>query len=121
MISSLALQRSQRLAQMPKLPLHPPNRPRHAAGVGIAETGGRPARTMPETPPRQVRRRPPGSSSPCTPRTAASTCEDLREQVDEIICAMTPEPFYAVGLWYEEFSQTTDQEVRELLSRRVHV
>ena len=33
------------------------------------------------------------------------------------LCAVTPEPFYAVGLWYEDFSQTTDEEVRELLAR----
>jgi putative phosphoribosyl transferase len=36
--------------------------------------------------------------------------------VDEIVCAVTPEPFYAVGLWYEDFSETTDEEVRELLA-----
>ena len=40
--------------------------------------------------------------------------------VDEIICAMTPEPFHAVGLWYEDFSQTTDEEVRALLERSRH-
>jgi putative phosphoribosyl transferase len=37
--------------------------------------------------------------------------------VDEIVCAATPEPFYAVGLWYEDFSETSDEEVRELLAR----
>jgi len=37
--------------------------------------------------------------------------------VDEIICAATPEPFYGVGQWYLDFSQTTDDEVRELLDR----
>jgi putative phosphoribosyl transferase len=37
--------------------------------------------------------------------------------VDEIVCAVTPEPFYAVGLWYDDFSQTTDDEVRELIAR----
>jgi putative phosphoribosyl transferase len=36
--------------------------------------------------------------------------------VDEIVCAVTPEPFYAVGLWYEDFSETSDEEVRELLA-----
>jgi predicted phosphoribosyltransferase len=51
------------------------------------------------------------------PTAAPSTCEEFREIVDEIVCAMTPEPFYAVGLWYEDFSQTTDEEVRELLER----
>ncbi|MGH8565425.1 MAG: hypothetical protein ACREXW_15560 [Gammaproteobacteria bacterium] len=35
--------------------------------------------------------------------------------MDDIVCAMTPEPFYAVALWYADFPQTTDQEVRELL------
>jgi predicted phosphoribosyltransferase len=34
-----------------------------------------------------------------------------------VVCAITPEPFYSVGLWYEDFSQTTDEEVRELLAR----
>src|SRR5438128_276245 len=36
---------------------------------------------------------------------------------DETVCAVTPEPFYAVGVWYENFSQTTDEEVRDLLER----
>ena len=35
--------------------------------------------------------------------------------MDEIVCAFTPEPFYGVGMWYDDFSQTTDEEVRELL------
>ena len=51
------------------------------------------------------------------PVAAESTCSAFRPEVDEIICARTPEPFYAVGLWYEDFSQTTDDEVRELLRR----
>lgn len=37
--------------------------------------------------------------------------------MDEIVCAITPEPFHAVGLWYENFEQTTDQQVRQLLER----
>jgi len=37
--------------------------------------------------------------------------------VDEIVCARTPDPFYAVGLWYEDFSPTTDQEIHDLLRR----
>src|SRR5258706_9170733 len=52
------------------------------------------------------------------PTSSKDTCDALRPLVDEIICAIAPEPFHAVGLWYEDFSQTTDQEVRELLSRR---
>jgi putative phosphoribosyl transferase len=35
--------------------------------------------------------------------------------VDEVVCAFTPEPFLAVGQWYQDFSQSTDEEVRELL------
>jgi predicted phosphoribosyltransferase len=52
------------------------------------------------------------------PTAAPETCEALRAEVDDVICAITPEPFYAVGLWYEDFSQTTDEEVRDLLARR---
>src|SRR5882724_8964267 len=52
------------------------------------------------------------------PTAAPETCEALRAEVDEVICAITLEPFYAVGLWYEDFSQTTDEEVRDLLARR---
>ena len=51
------------------------------------------------------------------PIAALETCEELRAEVDEIVCAVTPEPFYAVGVWYRDFSQTTDGEVRELLAR----
>jgi predicted phosphoribosyltransferase len=50
------------------------------------------------------------------PVAAPDTCELLKAYVDEVVCAATPEPFYAVGLWYRDFSQTTDEEVRELLS-----
>jgi putative phosphoribosyl transferase len=48
---------------------------------------------------------------------AVETCEEFRSEVEEVICAVTPAPFYAVGLWYEEFSQTSDEEVRDLLAR----
>lgn len=51
------------------------------------------------------------------PTAAPETCEEFRAEVDEIICLITPDPFYAVGVWYEDFSQTTDEEVRELLER----
>jgi putative phosphoribosyl transferase len=51
------------------------------------------------------------------PVAVAETCDQFRGYVDEIICATTPEPFYAVGLWYHDFSQTTDDEVRELLKQ----
>ncbi|HLF75755.1 MAG TPA: phosphoribosyltransferase [Anaerolineales bacterium] len=49
------------------------------------------------------------------PTAALQTCQALKPEVDEIVCAMTPEPFYGVGRWYEDFSQTTDEEVRTFL------
>jgi predicted phosphoribosyltransferase len=51
------------------------------------------------------------------PVAAASTCDEFRTEVDEVVCFFTPTPFYAVGIWYEDFAQTTDEEVRELLHR----
>jgi predicted phosphoribosyltransferase len=51
------------------------------------------------------------------PVGAADTCEEFGEEADEAVCAREPDPFYAVGMWYEDFSQTTDAEVRDLLER----
>jgi predicted phosphoribosyltransferase len=51
------------------------------------------------------------------PVSASQTCDEYRMGVDEIICAQTPEPFMGVGMWYGDFSQTTDEEVREILAR----
>jgi putative phosphoribosyl transferase len=48
---------------------------------------------------------------------AAATCDELRSEVDELVCAVTPEPFFSVGQWYENFSQTSDEEVQDLLKR----
>ena len=50
------------------------------------------------------------------PTASPETCEELKAEVDEVVCAITPEPFYAVGYWYDNFTQATDQEVRELLA-----
>jgi predicted phosphoribosyltransferase len=52
------------------------------------------------------------------PVAAVGTCEALRRDADEVVCLSTPERFWAVGQWYREFSQTTDEEVRELLDER---
>ena len=49
------------------------------------------------------------------PVASAETWDEVRDEVDEVICAWTPAPFFAVGHWYEDFSQTSDQEVRDLL------
>jgi erythromycin esterase-like protein/predicted phosphoribosyltransferase len=44
-------------------------------------------------------------------------CDGLRDVADEVVCLLTPQPFRAVGLWYEDFSQTSDEEVRMLLEQ----
>lgn len=49
------------------------------------------------------------------PVGATETCASLRDEADEVVCAETPEPFYAVGMWYGRFDQTSDAEVRDLL------
>jgi predicted phosphoribosyltransferase len=51
------------------------------------------------------------------PTGARDTCELFGREVDEVICVATPEPFYGVGAWYGNFSQTTDEEVCELLDK----
>lgn len=51
------------------------------------------------------------------PVAARLTCEEFRDEADQIVCLQTPEPFRAVGLWYEDFSQTSDEEVHDLLAR----
>jgi predicted phosphoribosyltransferase len=52
------------------------------------------------------------------PTASAETCEEMRAEADDVICAVTPEPFQAVGRWYQDFSQTMDEEVQDLLKRR---
>lgn len=51
------------------------------------------------------------------PTAAASTCEELRPEVDDLVALMAPEFFYGVGQWYEDFRQTSDEEVTDLLQR----
>lgn len=70
---------------------------------------------------RALRQEHPARIVVAVPTGAASTCEQLRQEVDEVVCVIMPEVFYAVGLWYQDFSQTTDEQVRDLLSRSVHV
>jgi putative phosphoribosyl transferase len=68
-----------------------------------------------------VRRLGPKSIVVAVPVAADQTCSEFRGDVDEIVCAFTPAPFYAVGLWYEDFEQTSDEEVRELLQEATPV
>ena len=49
------------------------------------------------------------------PTASPETCQQFEQLVDQVVCAATPQPFYGVGVWYEDFSQTTDDEVHELL------
>lgn len=70
---------------------------------------------------RALRQQGPARVVVAVPVAAPDTCELLKADVDEVVCAATPEPFYAVGLWYRDFSQTTDEEVRELLERSASV
>jgi predicted phosphoribosyltransferase len=49
------------------------------------------------------------------PAAPESTCKELDAEADEVVCATTPSPFFAVGQAYWNFMQTTDEEVRELL------
>lgn len=51
------------------------------------------------------------------PIAPPETCADLQLEADAVICAQTPEPFRAVGAWYEDFAQTSDDEVRALVAR----
>jgi predicted phosphoribosyltransferase len=64
-----------------------------------------------------VRRYDPARIVVAVPVAAAETCDELRDVVDEVVCRVTPRPFQAVGQWYEDFSQTTDAEVREVLEQ----
>jgi putative phosphoribosyl transferase len=69
-----------------------------------------------------LKRRNPARIVVAVPVAAASTCNEFKSEVDALVCAVTPEPFFSVGQWYDDFSQTSDQEVQELLKRatRLH-
>ena len=62
-----------------------------------------------------LRRARPARIVVAVPVAAPEVCAEFRAEVDEVICAWTPEPFHAVGHWYEDFAQTSDDEVRDLL------
>lgn len=62
-----------------------------------------------------LRQRRPKQIVVAVPVGARETCESLARSVEEVVCVATPEPFNAVGLWYDDFSQTSDEEVRRLL------
>jgi len=64
-----------------------------------------------------LRQKSPAHLVVAVPTAAASTASELRAEVDDFVAVIEPEEFFAVGQWYENFSQTTDAEVRDLLER----
>jgi predicted phosphoribosyltransferase len=64
-----------------------------------------------------LRQKQPAQIIVAVPVASAKTCSEFESEVDKVVCAVTPEPFWAVGQWYKDFSQTSDEEVRELLHR----
>ena len=64
-----------------------------------------------------LRQRGPARLIVAVPTAPAETCNQFKEIADEVVCAITPEPFFAVGGSYGDFSQTTDEEVRDLMQR----
>ncbi len=65
-----------------------------------------------------LRRRNPAEIVVAVPVAARQTCLTLREVADRVVCPSTPTPFIAVGLYYENFDQTSDDEVRRLLAAK---
>lgn len=64
-----------------------------------------------------LRARHPAAIVAAVPVAASRTCASLQDVVDRVVCVDTPEPFHAVGLYYRNFEQTSDEEVRRLLAR----
>jgi predicted phosphoribosyltransferase len=69
-----------------------------------------------------IKQQHPAHLTVAVPVGAPETCKALGAEADEVVCAAMPQPFRAVGLWYEDFPQATDEEVRDLLeeARREH-
>jgi predicted phosphoribosyltransferase len=63
-----------------------------------------------------LRRQGPRQIIVSVPIASPDTCEDLAREVERVVCAATPQPVHAVGLWYDDFSPTTDDEVRQILA-----
>jgi len=64
-----------------------------------------------------LKRKKPAQIVVAVPVAAPETCAEMESEVDQVICVVTPEPFRSVGEWYRDFSQTSDEEVRDLLRR----
>lgn len=88
----------------------------HAATVILVDDGIATGATM-RAAVRAVRQLEPAKLIVATPTAAVQACAMLEQEADEVVCLDTPEPFVAVGCWYREFPQTSDEEVRALLAR----
>jgi putative phosphoribosyl transferase len=64
-----------------------------------------------------LRRQHPAKIIVAVPVGSVETCAEMQQEADQVICASMPQPFAAVGYWYEDFSQITDEEVHDLLER----
>jgi len=67
-----------------------------------------------------LRQRQPARLVIAVPVAASATCEELASEVDELVCLIRPKTLFAVGFWYEHFTQTTDEQVRDLLGQAAH-
>ena len=70
---------------------------------------------------RALRQKQPAQIVVAVPVASTRTCSEFAAEVDKIVCAVTPEPFWAVGQSYQDFSQTSDDEVRELLRQAANL
>jgi putative phosphoribosyl transferase len=68
-----------------------------------------------------LRAKPPARVVVAVPVAPPSVCQALRAMADEVVCLLTPEPFLGVGLWYNDFTPITDEEVRWLLERATQI
>jgi predicted phosphoribosyltransferase len=68
-----------------------------------------------------LRQKQPAQIVVAVPVASTRSCSEFEAEVDKIVCVMTPEPFRAVGQWYQDFSQTSDDEVRELLRQAANL
>jgi len=64
-----------------------------------------------------IRARHPGSIVVAVPVGARSTCEEMRSEADDVVCVRMPSQFYAVGMWYRDFSEVADEDITELLDQ----